>query len=320
MEIVGEFYIKLKGVLAMINKISKVFFMTLSKNNVLNNGAKKWGLRLGASQVVAGVTIQSMIETVRKLNEKGLVCTVDHLGEFVMNKEEATQSTNICMQTLEEIAKTKVKCNLSVKLTQLGLDIDKEFCFSNMIKIMEVAHRLDIFVRIDMEDYSRKEDTLDILAKLRKHYSNVGTVIQAYLHCAESDVSELEGVSLRLVKGAYNESEKVAFKDKEEINKNYLKIIEQHLMKGSYTAIATHDHYIIEKVKEFTKVNKISNSQFEFQMLYGFRTDLQEKLVKEGYTTRVYVPFGKDWYGYFMRRLAERPQNISFALKGFILK
>ncbi|MGJ9384173.1 proline dehydrogenase family protein [Salipaludibacillus sp. CF4.18] len=304
----------------VVAKISNSFFLSLSKNKLLNKGANKWGLRLGAAQVVAGLTIDSVIEVVRKLNEKGLVCTVDHLGEFVLEYDGALESTNVCIKTLEAIADTGVNCNLSLKLTQLGLDIDQNFCLTNMYKIMDVASKLGIFVRIDMEDYSRRQATLDILDELRKTYGNVGTVIQAYLYCAESDVKSLKGIPLRLVKGAYKESEEVAYQAKEKVNENFMEIIKEHLLSGSYTAIATHDHEVISKVKSFSENLGIPRSQFEFQMLYGFRTDLQQQLSDEGYVVRVYVPYGKDWYGYFMRRLAERPQNVSFALKGFLSK
>ncbi len=304
----------------MVEKISKNFFLYLSKNKVLNKGAKKWGLKLGASQVVAGTTIHQVIKVVKGLNQKGLVCTVDHLGEFVMNPAEATEATDICVQTLEAIAVSGVNCNLSVKLTQLGLDIDRSLCVNNMLKILEVAKKTNNFVRIDMEDYSHYEQTLEILAELRQSYPNVGTVIQAYFYRAQDDLKNLKGVPLRLVKGAYKESGEVAYQNKEEIDENYLTIIKQHLLTGSYTAIASHDHVIIEKVKQFCKENNIPKTQFEFQMLYGFRADVQEEIVSQGYTMRVYVPFGKDWYGYFMRRLAERPQNVSFALRGLFSK
>ena len=189
-----------------------------------------------------------------------------------------------------------------------------------MRRIVETAKKYDNFVRIDMEDYAHCQMTLDILRELRETYDNVGTVIQAYLFRAEQDVKELKGVPLRLVKGAYQESPTVAFQDKAQIDENYMRIIEEHLLSGTYTAIASHDHNIIAKVKEFAHKNNIPRTQFEFQMLYGFRTDMQLSLAKEGYTMRVYVPFGNDWFGYFMRRLAERPQNVAFALKGFFSK
>jgi proline dehydrogenase len=221
---------------------------------------------------------------------------------------------------LEAISRAGVNSNLSVKMTQLGLDIDKEFCLENMRRILETAKKTKNFVRIDMEDHAHCQVTLDILRELHEDYDNVGTVIQAYLYRAEQDVKDLKGIPLRLVKGAYKESPEVAIQDKKEIDGNYMRIIKEHLLSGTYTAIATHDHNIIEKVKEFAKKNNISTDQFEFKMLYGFRTELQLSIVKEGYKMRVYIPFGDDWFGYFMRRLAERPQNVAFALKGLFSK
>lgn len=304
----------------MIESISKNFFLYVSQSKALNKAAKKWGLKFGASQVVAGETIDSAIKTMKSLNEKGLVCTVDHLGEFVSSREEASEATQSCVDTLNKIAESGIEGNLSVKLTQLGLDIDYDFCLQNMRKILDTATRHQKFVRIDMEDYAHCQPTLDMLEDLRKDYDNVGTVIQAYLYRAMQDVKDLKGVPLRLVKGAYKESPEVAFQEKEKVDENYMEIIKEHLLSGSYTAIASHDHNIIAKVKTFAEENKIPRDQFEFQMLYGFRNELQAELVKEGYTVRVYVPFGNDWFGYFMRRLAERPQNVSFALKGFFSK
>jgi proline dehydrogenase len=304
----------------MIAEVSKNIFLYASQNKGLNKAAKKWGLKFGAAQVVAGVTIGSAMEKVKELNDKGLVCTLDHLGEFVYTREEALEATEYNVKTLEAIAKTGVNSNLSVKMTQLGLDIDRDFCVGNMRRILETAKETNNFVRIDMEDYSHCQITLDILRELRDTYENVGTVIQAYLYRSEQDVKELKGVPLRLVKGAYKEPVKVAFQDKQQIDENYFKIIKEHLLSGSYTAIASHDHNIIAKVKSFVKEHNISRDQFEFQMLYGFRTELQLKLVQDGYKMRVYIPFGDDWFGYFMRRLAERPQNVSFALKGLFSK
>ncbi|MGK9182453.1 proline dehydrogenase [Priestia filamentosa] len=304
----------------MLANVSKNVFLHASQNRVLNKAAKKWGLRFGAGQVVAGDTIEGAMKKVRELNEKGLVCTLDHLGEFVSSREEATEATQYNVRTLETMAANGVDCNLSVKMTQLGLDIDRSFCLDNMRRILDTAKQYNNFVRIDMEDYAHCQMTLDILRELRETYDNVGTVIQSYLFRAEQDVKDLKGVPLRLVKGAYQESPTVAFQNKEDVDKNYVRIIEEHLLSGSYTAIASHDHNIIDKVKEMVKKYNIPRTQFEFQMLYGFRSELQLSLVQEGYKVRVYVPFGKDWFGYFMRRLAERPQNVAFALKGFFSK
>ncbi|MFF2876417.1 proline dehydrogenase family protein [Gottfriedia sp. NPDC057991] len=304
----------------MIEVISKKFFLRISQSKKLNKAARKWGLKFGAGQVVAGETIDTAIAKVKELNLKGLCCTLDHLGEFVSSKDEAKVATDYCIQTLNAIKKSNVNCNLSLKLTQLGLDIDFDFCLENMKIIVSKAKQYDIFVRIDMENSSRNQITLDLLKELRKEYENVGTVIQAYLFRSEQDVKELSGIPLRLVKGAYKEPVHLAIQDISEIDENYLNIIKIHLLSGTYTAIASHDHVIINKIKEFIKQENIPKSQFEFQMLYGFRNELQLSLVSEGYKVRVYVPYGDDWFGYFMRRLAERPQNVSFALKGFFSK
>jgi len=304
----------------MLSKVSRNVFMFASKNKAMNKVAKKWGLKLGASQVVAGSTIEAAIATVLELNKKGLVCTLDHLGEFVSSREEALEATEYNMRTLEAIAESGVDSNLSVKLTQLGLDIDDTFCLGNVLRVVEAAKRTNNFVRIDMEDYSHCQKTLEILRELSKFYDNVGTVIQAYLFRSQQDMIDLRGKPLRLVKGAYKELPEVAFQDKKEVDENYFNLIKLHLLNGSYTAIATHDHEIISKVIAFVKEHEISSNQFEFQMLYGFRTDMQLQLVQEGYKMRVYVPFGDDWFGYYMRRLAERPQNVAFAFRGLFSK
>ncbi|MFF2289389.1 proline dehydrogenase family protein [Peribacillus butanolivorans] len=304
----------------MLATVSKNFFIYASQNKPLNKAAKKWGLKFGAAQVVAGMTIESAIKQVKKQNQKGLMCTLDHLGEFVSSREEALEATDYNIRTLNAMAEAGVKSNLSVKMTQLGLDIDRDFCIDNMHQILRTAKKHNNFVRIDMEDYSHCQVTLDILRELRETYDNVGTVIQSYLYRSEQDVNDLKGIPLRLVKGAYKESSEVAFQEKKDVDENYMVIIKKHLLSGSYTAIASHDHNIISNVKEFVEENNIPRDQFEFQMLYGFRADMQLNLVKEGYRMRVYVPFGNDWFGYFMRRLAERPQNITFALKGFFSK
>ncbi|SHF42752.1 L-proline dehydrogenase [Seinonella peptonophila] len=304
----------------MLAKVSKNFFLFVSNNKWLNHAAKKWGFSFGASQVVAGDNIEVALKKIKELNDKGLLCTLDHLGEFVSNKEEALAATRSVVQTLKSISDVKVKSHVSVKLTQLGLDIDYQFCLKNMHEILAIATRTNNFVTIDMEDYSHCQQSLDILRDLRKDYDNVGTVIQSYLYRAVQDIKDLQGVHLRLVKGAYKESPEVAYQEKNRIDSNFRIIIQEHLSSGSYTAIATHDDQIVDYVKQWVKEQEISKDQFEFQMLYGFRNQLQSDLVKEGYTVRVYVPFGTDWFGYFMRRLAERPQNISFAIKGFFSK
>lgn len=301
-------------------QLNRNFFLALAKQRWLNQAARKWGYRLGASQVVAGDRLEQAIAKVNDLNQQGLVCTLDHLGEFVTNRSEALEATQQNIDTLKAIYQAKVNSHLSVKLTQLGVDIDPDFCLNNMKEILKTAKETHNFVRIDMEDYAHVQITLDLLKELRRDYDNVGTAIQAYLYRSEQDVKDLQGVSLRLVKGAYKESSQVAIQDNEQIKQNLLRLIKLHLLSGSYTAIATHDKQVIQLVKTFIKESQIPSDQFEFQMLYGFDSHLQLALCEEGYNVRVYVPFGVDWFGYFMRRLAERPQNVTFALKGIFSK
>lgn len=298
----------------------KRFLLFLSRNYSMNRAAKKWGLRYGASRFVAGETIREAISKVKELNAQGLACTLDHLGEFVRSREEAIESADYCIKTLNAIHQAGVDSNLSLKLTQLGLDIDATMCHENMCRILECAKQYSNFVRIDMEDYSHCQQTLTMLHELRKEYDNVGTVIQAYLYRSESDIKALQNVPLRLVKGAYKESPKVAYPAKRDVDNNYKRIIKQHLVSGSYTAVATHDEHIIDYTKRLVSKYDIPLTRFEFQMLYGIRTQLQLSLAQEGYKMRVYVPYGNDWYAYFMRRLAERPANVAFVLKSMVIK
>nr|WP_177304806.1 proline dehydrogenase family protein [Salisediminibacterium selenitireducens] len=305
----------------MTAMITRNLFLFLSQNKYVKGKARKWGPKLGAHSLIAGETIQEAMDTVRELNAKGLSATVDHLGEFVYTREEAEESANYCMRTLDAIAESGVDCNLSLKLTSLGLDVDRNLCRDNMMAILETAEKHGgIFVRIDMEDYSHLDATLELLHELRQTYTNVGTAVQGYLFRAEKDVDRLKGTNIRLIKGAYKESPEVVYQKQEDVDANYVKIIKRHMLNGSYAAVATHDHNVIAEIKQFAEDNGIPREQFEFQMLYGFRTDMQEEIVKEGYKMRIYVPFGEDWYGYYMRRMAERPQNIVFGVRGLLSK
>lgn len=300
--------------------LTRNFFIALSKNQLLNSGAKKWGLKLGAGKMVAGTDIDSVMESVKKLNDDGISATIDNLGEFVFSKEEAAEAKQHIIETLEAIHTYGVDAHMSVKLTQIGLDVDQEFCLDNMREILSLAAKYEIFINIDMEDYAHLQPTLDTLDALLKDFNNVGTVIQAYLYRSEKDLERLKDVRLRLVKGAYKEIPEVSLQDKQAIDENYLKLIKIHLLDPGFTSIATHDHRIINEVKKFVKENNISHDRFEFQMLYGFRTELQKELAAEGYAFTTYVPFGQDWYGYYMRRLAERPQNLNLALRSLVSK
>jgi proline dehydrogenase len=295
-------------------------FQSLGKNTSANKLAKKYGLRFGAARFVAGDSIRAAIDAVKKLNSDGKVVTLDHLGEFVYTEEEALESAAMCIQTLDAIEEAGVNSNLSLKMTSLGLDISKELCMRNMRNILDRAKLHNNFVRIDMEDYEHCQISLDIYKELRKDYDNVGLVIQAYLYRTEQDIADLNllNANLRLVKGAYKESPAVAFPEKKDVDDNYKKIIKQHLLNGNYTAVASHDEAMIEYTKSVVSEYKIPKEQFEFQMLYGICEDIQARLVKEGFKVRVYVPYGVDWFGYFMRRLAERPANVWFVLKNLL--
>jgi proline dehydrogenase len=305
-----------------MEQLMRDFFLFLSKNKTLTKLAKKYGLRFGASRFVAGETIEQAVEVIKQLNKKGLAVTVDYLGEFVDNEKEANEMANHCIEAIEAIGREKLNSQLSLKMTSMGLDISDELVMRNMRRILDTAKQHGVFVTIDMEDYSRCQKTLDIFKQLKTEYDNVGTVLQAYLYRTVSDIEDLKDYhpNLRLVKGAYKESPEVAFPDKKDVDENFKKIIKMHLLNGNYTAVATHDDAIIEYTKQLVKEYNIPNSQFEFQMLYGIRPERQEQLAREGYTMRVYVPYGTDWYGYFMRRLAERPANVAFVLKGVLRK
>ncbi|WP_078544138.1 proline dehydrogenase family protein [Litchfieldia alkalitelluris] len=305
-----------------MEQLMRNFFLFLSKNRPLTKVAKKYGLRFGAARFVAGETVPLAVKTIKELNQKNLAVTLDYLGEFVDNEAEANEMADYSIKAIEAIGKDKLNAQLSLKMTSMGLDISEKVVMHNMRRILEAARKHNVFVTIDMEDYSRCQKTIDVFKELKKEFDNVGTVIQAYLYRTVADMEDLNSYkpNLRLVKGAYKESPEVAFPDKKDVDENFKKIIKMHLLNGNYTAIATHDDEMIEYTRQLVKEENISKDQFEFQMLYGIRPERQEQLAGEGYTMRVYVPFGNDWYGYFMRRLAERPANVAFVLKGIIKK
>ncbi|WP_045521632.1 proline dehydrogenase family protein [Neobacillus niacini] len=293
----------------------KDIFMSLSQNQLLNSAAKKYGLKMGAQSVVAGTNIDEVIKSIKELNAQGISCTVDNLGEFVFKEEEATEAKEQILNVIEAIHEHKVDAHISLKPTQLGLDIEYSICLNNLREIVDRANNYGVFVNIDMEDTGHLQPTFDVLDELSREYDNVGTVIQAYLLRADEYLEKYKNYRLRIVKGAYKEPVEYAYQNKKDIDANFIKLIEWHLLNGKFTSIATHDHMIINHVKEFVKRNNIPNEQYEFQMLYGFRKELQLKLASEGFNFCTYVPFGNDWYGYFMRRLAERPQNLNLVAK-----
>nr|WP_205603839.1 proline dehydrogenase [Bacillus mesophilus] len=306
----------------VVQTISRDFFLYLSKNKTLNRAAQNWGGSIAAGKLIGGIDFPSSVPFIKDLNNQGLSVTVDHLGEFVTDRAVAIERANECISTIEMISAYNLESQVSLKMTSLGLDIDQQLVYENMTRILDTAEKHKIMVTIDMEDEQRCQKTLDIFKDFKQRYTYISTVLQAYLYRTENDLYDLQAYQpfLRLVKGAYQESENVAYPEKSDVDENYKKLIKTNLLNGLYTAIATHDDKIIDYTKQLVKEHNISLESFEFQMLYGMRNTTQKELVKEGYKVRVYVPYGLDWYGYFMRRLAERPANIAFALKGITKK
>lgn len=291
-----------------MESVTRNFFLFLSKSSLLNHIARNWGSAVASKKIIGGKDFESAIPVIKRLNDQGMAVTVDHLGEFVTKAEIANERTTECIQTIQRIAESGLNSHVSLKMTSLGLDIDDDLVYHNMKRILDTAEKHRIMVTIDMEDEQRCQKTLDIFKEMKSQYEYVSTVLQAYLYRTEKDLDDLNELQpfLRLVKGAYKESAEVAYPNKKDVDLNYQKLIEKQLLSGNYTAIATHDDQMIEFTKNIVKKHNIQTSQFEFQMLYGMRSETQQALVKEGYQMRVYTPYGREWYGYYMRRLAER--------------
>ena len=269
-----------------------------------------------ANRFVAGETLDTALAAVTRLNARGITASLDLLGESVHNEAEARAAGDEYLTMLDRIHQQKADANVSVKLTAMGLDISEELCVAIMHKILQRARDYGTFVRIDMESSEYTQRTLDLFEQrlFPAYRENVGIVLQSYLYRTFADVqhADLLKARVRICKGAYKEPETVAFPAKKDVDSNYVKCMQELMSKGNYPGIATHDEAIIKEARRYAKVNDIPPSRFEFQMLYGVRRDLQDKLVRDGYRMRVYVPFGTQWYPYLMRRLAERPANVAF--------
>ena len=308
----------------MLDATSKAIFHGLAQIPTLQRLASKYGMapRSGfARRFIAGESIEEAVECVKDLPGKGLLLTLDYLGESVSSSAAASAAAADYAQIIDAIVTSGVERNISLKLTQLGLDVDRATAVDNMRRILEPADANGFFVRIDMENSPYTDATLDILDTLwRQGHRNVGTVIQSYLKRSADDIRRLNalGARVRLVKGAYKEPKNVAYQLKSEVDAAFVELMRSLLDEGAYPAIATHDTNMIDATKAYAKSKGYANDRFEFQMLYGIRRDLQTALVKEGYRVRVYVPFGKQWYPYFMRRLGERPANVAFVLRGIV--
>jgi proline dehydrogenase len=296
----------------------RAFLLFLSRREGLKNFALKFKfLRNVAWRFVAGETIDDAIRVVRENNGLGIRCSLDLLGENTQSESDAERTTTDIIGMLDRIQAEQVQCNVSVKLTQLGLALSPEICGRNLTDIITHAGELGNFIRVDMEESRYTQQTLDLVLQAHSRFENVGAVIQAYLYRSEQDVRTLiaNKIRIRLCKGAYLEPENIAFKKKRDTDANYIKLMKILLDSDLYHALATHDETMIHAAMEYAQSRGISKNHFEFQMLYGIRRDLQERLARAGYNVRVYVPYGRRWYPYLMRRLAERPANLLFVIR-----
>ncbi|HEX6818933.1 MAG TPA: proline dehydrogenase family protein [Ktedonobacterales bacterium] len=269
-----------------------------------------------ARRFVAGESLDDAMLVAHSLNKQHISVSLDHLGENVADAAEAESAAGDYVRILDRIATEDAEANISIKLTALGLDIGADLCRANLDRVLSRARALNIFVRVDMEGSDYTQATMDMVSDLRRTYDNVGTVLQSMLYRTPKDVETLiaSKTRVRLVKGAYLEPATVAYPKKADVDRQYIELMHELLLRGAYPAIATHDERIITDARQFATEHGIARARFEFQMLYGIRRDLQEKLSRDGYNVRVYVPYGTQWYPYLTRRMAERPANLVFVM------
>ena len=299
-------------------------FTLLSRSNTLKRLASSYGMatpRSFARRFIAGEHVADAISAARALQAKGLLLTLDYLGESVTTIEQATAATREYTHLMNDIVAADIERNVSVKLTQLGLAIDRATCVDNMRRILEPARQHGFFVRIDMENSPYTDVTLEVFETLwNLEYRNIGVVLQSYLFRTERDLRRMNelGARVRLVKGAYREPAPVAYQQKSDVDAAYLRQMRLLLDHGAYPAFATHDVTLLNEIKSYATERGVTRDRYEFQMLYGVRRDLQISFVTDGYRMRIYVPFGKEWFPYFMRRLGERPANVLFVLRAML--
>ena len=299
----------------------RAVLLFLAKQEGFKNCAMNFGfIRKAALRFVAGESLEDAIRAVRQANQQNMTGTLDLLGENTLTQEDAANACQEIVGIFDRILEEKVRCNISIKLTQLGLALNQDLSRQYLLQIAKHALSRDNVVRVDMEDSPYTQCTLDMVEEAHAKFGNVGAVIQSYLYRSEQDTLRLleRGIGIRLVKGAYLEPESVAFRKKKDTDSNFIKLMRILLASKPYHAIATHDESIIAATKEFARVQNIPKDHFEFQMLYGIRRDLQLALAKEGYNVRIYIPYGRRWYSYFMRRLAERPANVMFVARNLL--
>lgn len=270
-----------------------------------------------SKKYIAGETLDQAVALVKELNKKGILATLDVLGEAVTNKDEAIESKIEAKRIIEKIISENLQANLSIKPTQMGLSINSDFAYEQIEELVQKVEEVNNFLRIDMEDSPYTTLTFDLLKKLREKYSRVGVVVQAYLKRSMDDVKELNKIktNYRLCKGIYVESPEIAYKDRQSIRENYIKLLEEMISSGCYVGIATHDEYLINEAYKLIKKYNLTKDKFEFQMLLGVREDLRDKFVRDGYKIRIYIPYGKHWYNYSIRRLKENPTIAGYIFK-----
>jgi proline dehydrogenase len=303
------------------HRTMRSLFISLSHRRSLARMAVRSPLtRPVVARFVAGETLEAALPALQALRRAGLHTSVDVLGESVTSPELAAAAADRYVATIPALAAAGLDVNVSIKLTQMGLDIGADVCRGNVRRIVDAARQFDGFVRFDMEDHTKTEATLDMWEEAHRAYPRTGVVIQSALRRSAADVERIvaAGGRVRLCKGAYDEPAGVAFATKRAVDANYTRIMERLLASGEYHALATHDPKLIARAIAFANAEGIDSDRFEFQMLYGVRRDLQRMLVERGYTVRVYVPYGQEWYPYFMRRLAERPANVGFMLRALL--
>jgi len=308
----------------MLDVLPRTMFALLAGSPTMKTLASRYGMRKPsgfARRFIAGEDLAEAIEAARAIEQSGLKVTLDFLGESVSARDAAAAATRAYVQMIGEISLAGIDRNLSIKLTQVGLDVDRATCTDNLRRVLDAASQNDFFVRIDMENTPYTGATLDIFETMvSMGYRNTGVVIQSCLRRSAADVQRVNklGGRIRLVKGAYRESRELAFQQKKEVDAAFVELMRVLLREGNYPAIATHDQAMIDATLAFAHGQNILKGAFEFQMLYGIRRDLQASLVSEGYPVRVYVPFGADWFPYFMRRLGERPANVGFVVRSLL--
>ena len=306
----------------MLDALSKSFFHALARSKSIERLASRYGMARPASfgrRFIAGETVEEAMTAARVIEGQGMLLTLDQLGESVTTAQEANTATTGCLNLIDTVVAAGIDRNVSVKLTQLGLDIDVAVCTDNLRRILTLARQHDVFVRVDIENTPYIQKTFDVFATMwGEGFRNTGTALQSAVFRSEDDARAMcrNGIRVRLVKGAYKEPPNLAHQAKADVDAAYVRIMQTLLADGVYPAIATHDPAMIEATKAFAAGKSIAKEKYEFQMLYGIRRDLQAALVRDGYRMRVYVPFGKQWFPYFMRRLGERPANVGFVLKG----